>query len=111
MVDVIAKLKAWRTANKLSQRQAVEVMNARDVPVRLRTFQAWEVRARYPEVFTARALEAFLSQYPTITDPPIFGRWKDKVSEEQVTEILKLRQQGMTLTQIAQRYGITEGAV
>jgi len=72
MVDVIAKLKAWRTANKLSQRQAVEVMNARGFPVALRTLQSWELSRktpshRDPQKFAARALEAFLADYPTIT--------------------------------------------
>ena len=96
MVDVIAKLKVWRTANNLSRTQAVEVMKTHGLPVALRTLQSWELSRktpshRDPEKFAARALESFLADDPTITDAPIFGRRKDKVSKEQVTEILNLR--------------------
>jgi len=71
-------------------------MKAHGLPVALRTLQSWELSRktpshRDPEKFAARALESFLADDPTITDAPIFGRRKDKVSKEQVTEILNLR--------------------
>jgi hypothetical protein len=37
MVDVIGKLKTWRVANHLSQRQATQVMNDLGFPVELTT--------------------------------------------------------------------------
>jgi len=88
MVDVIAKLKVWRTANNLSRTQAVEVMKAHRLPVALRTLQSWELSRktpshRDPEKFVARALESFLADHPTITDAPIFRRWKDKSKNSQ----------------------------
>jgi len=72
---VVKKLKKWRTKNKLSQRQAVEVMKVRGYPVRLSALQHWEVGLRSPSELVIKALEAFLAQHPTITDAPKFGRW------------------------------------
>jgi len=62
MVDVIAKLKAWRTANKLSQRQAVEVMNAHGFPVALRTLQSWELSKKTPSQLRTNLSPLFLAE-------------------------------------------------
>jgi DNA-binding transcriptional regulator YiaG len=79
---VIQRLKAWREANKLSQRQAVAVMQARECPITLSTLQAWERSWRSPGQLASKALVAFLSQYPTITDAPVYGRWRKKAGNE-----------------------------
>jgi DNA-binding transcriptional regulator YiaG len=108
---VVQKLKAWRKTNKLSQRQAAAVMNAHDLPVLLETLQRWEGGFRSPGRLISKVLEAFLRDHPSITDAPVFGRWKNPVSEEAVTEIRKLRKSGMTLVTIGQRFGISESVV
>jgi transcriptional regulator with XRE-family HTH domain len=106
---VIEKLKAWRTANKLSQRQAAAVMGMHDFPVSIPSIQSWEQGVQTPGKLAARALEAFLEQHPKITDAPAYGRWKSP--NKDIAEIRKLRKSGMTLLSIAQRFGISESAV
>lgn len=108
---VIERLKRWRKANKLSQRQAIAVMNARDFPISISALQKWEIGIYAPDVFAFRALEAFLDQHPIITDAPRFGRWKEPVPAETVADIRKLRESGMPLLAIGQRFGISESAV
>jgi DNA-binding transcriptional regulator YiaG len=63
---VIERLKAWRQANNLSQTQAVEVMLAAGLPVKLKTLQGWESGRHSPQPIAAAALERFLDQHPTI---------------------------------------------
>jgi transcriptional regulator with XRE-family HTH domain len=66
---VIAKLKAWRALNKLSQSQAVRKLVAAGLPIKLRTLQTWEIGQSSPQPVTAAALERFLSQRHE-TSPP-----------------------------------------
>jgi len=106
---VVEKLKAWRTANKLSQRQAAAVMGIQDLPVSIPAIQSWEQGVTSPGKLAARALETFLEQHPKIADAPKFGRWS--VPNKDVPEIRKLRKSGMTLFSIAQRFGLSESAV
>jgi transcriptional regulator with XRE-family HTH domain len=106
---VVEKFKAWRTANKLSQRQAAAVMVMHDLPVSIPSIQSWEQGVQLPGMFAAKALETFLEQHPKITDAPVYGRWKSP--NKDVAEIHKLRKTGMTLLSIAQRFGISESAV
>jgi transcriptional regulator with XRE-family HTH domain len=53
----VEKLKAWRAANKLSQRQAAAVMGMYDLPVSIPSIQSWEQGVRTPGKLAARALE------------------------------------------------------
>jgi transcriptional regulator with XRE-family HTH domain len=106
---VVEKLKAWRAANKLSQRQAAAVMGMHDLPVSIPSLQSWEQGVQFPGMFATKALETFLEQHPKITDAPVYGRWKNP--NKDVAEIHKLRKTGMTLLSIAQRFGISESAV
>jgi transcriptional regulator with XRE-family HTH domain len=108
---VVQKLKAWRKTNKLSQRQAVEVMASHDFPVLVETLQRWEIGFRKPGRLISKVLEAFLRDHQIIAAPPVYGRWKRPVSEEAVEEIRKLREGGMPLLTIAQRFGISDSAV
>ena len=64
--EVIRQLKAWRTRNNLSQRQAVFAMESRDCPVDIATLQQWEQGRYRPSNLAAKALETFLATYPTI---------------------------------------------
>jgi transcriptional regulator with XRE-family HTH domain len=105
------KLKAWRKTNKLSQRQAAEVMASHDFPVLVETLQRWEGGFRSPGRLISKVLETFLRDHEIITDPPVYGRWKRPVSEEAVEEIRKLREGGIPLLTIAQRFGISESSV
>jgi DNA-binding transcriptional regulator YiaG len=69
IAPVIARLKAWRQANNLSQSQAVEILLAAGLPVRVRTLQDWEIGRRSPRSLSASALGRFLDEHPTITHP------------------------------------------
>jgi transcriptional regulator with XRE-family HTH domain len=66
---VIERLKAWRQANNLSQSEAVEVLLAAGLPVKLRTLQDWETARRSPRPLSASALDRFLDEHPAITHP------------------------------------------
>jgi transcriptional regulator with XRE-family HTH domain len=105
----IKRLKQWRYVNHLSQRQAIDVMKARDFKVALTTLQAWEQRNIHPGHFTEKALDAFLEQFPTITDAPTYGRWV--TPEKKIAEIHKLRKTGATLASIGEKFGLSESAV
>jgi transcriptional regulator with XRE-family HTH domain len=96
---------SWREANKLSQRQVVAVMAARDYPVNLKTLQGWEQGWYAPEPLAAKALETFLAQYPTVNDAPVYGK-KSKLSAQDLAEIRRLRDEGQSLTAIAARFGV-----
>lgn len=62
LLSVIQDLLAWRTAQGLSQSQAVAALNQAGVPVTLDSLQNWEIGRRKPNGETALALHAFLSQ-------------------------------------------------
>jgi transcriptional regulator with XRE-family HTH domain len=61
ILPVIAKLKAWRALSKLSQSEAVQLLVAAGLPIKLRTLQTWEIGQSSPQPVTAAALERFLS--------------------------------------------------
>jgi DNA-binding transcriptional regulator YiaG len=71
IVPIIAKLKAWRASNSLSQSQAVRILVAAGLPVKLRTLQTWESESHAPHHLAAVALNRFLDEYPT---PPFPDR-------------------------------------
>ena len=70
IAPVIQRLKAWRQDNNLSQSQAVEILLAAGLPVRVRTLQDWEIGRRAPRALAAAALEKFLDESPTVTPVP-----------------------------------------
>jgi DNA-binding transcriptional regulator YiaG len=70
IAPVIARLKAWRQANNLSQSQAVEILIAAGLPVRVRTLQDWEIGRRSPRALSASALGRFLDEHPTTHPDP-----------------------------------------
>jgi len=106
---VVQKLKNWRAANDLSQRQATAVLQANGLPVGLSTVQHWEQGFRKPGPFTVKALETFLAAHPVVTGVPKYGRLQ--TPDWQVEEIRAFRDQGTTLLTLAERYGISESAV
>ena len=61
ILPVITKLKAWRAGSKLSQSEAVQLLVAAGLPIKLRTLQTWEIGQSSPQPVTAAALERFLS--------------------------------------------------
>jgi DNA-binding transcriptional regulator YiaG len=69
VAPVMLRLKAWRDANGLSQAQAVHVLVAAGLPAKVRTLQDWEIGRRSPRAITAAALERFLDEHPTISQP------------------------------------------
>jgi len=72
---VVQKLKRWRKKNHLSQRQAAAVMHEAGYPVLVSSLRSWEIGKRSPNAWVSKALEAFLKEHPTVTNPPQFGRW------------------------------------
>jgi DNA-binding transcriptional regulator YiaG len=66
----VRKLKRWRRKNKLSQRQAAEVMKRSGFAMILSTLQGWERGYRQPGRIVAQALIDWLEANPVITDPP-----------------------------------------
>lgn len=105
------KLKSWRKTNNLSQRQAVAVMESSGLEVPLLTLQKWEGGFRSPGRFALSALDQFLEQHPTVTDAPVYGRWKTTMPDSKVSEMRKLRANGMSLLSLAERFGISESSV
>ena len=119
--DVVARLKAWRTKNNLSQRQAVMVLQANGFKLSTGAIQKWEGGFLAPGRMATLALTYFLNEHPTITDPPKVraskdhrGRpsgWNPALPESKVAEIRALRAQGLTLLSIAERLGVSESTV
>jgi DNA-binding transcriptional regulator YiaG len=66
---LIQLLKKWRTANDLTQAQAVAAFQAEGLPVTLDTLQNWEIGRRIPSQFAAVALSDFLKRHPNIQKP------------------------------------------
>jgi transcriptional regulator with XRE-family HTH domain len=69
---VIEQLIEWRRRNGLSQRGAAEVMEARQCPISINQIQAWEQSKRVPPRLEVQVLQRFLSEHPTIENPPIY---------------------------------------
>ena len=59
---VVDKLRVWRTARDLSQREAVNVLSDAGLPIKLTTLQKWEIGRSAPHPVTAAAIERFLSE-------------------------------------------------
>lgn len=108
--EVVQALKTWRNKNKLSQRQAISVMGARDFPLRIETLRTWEQGRYLPEPITTRALEDFLAQHPVIRDAPAYGK-RTKFSSGDVAEIKRLREEGATMVAIGTRFKVDESYI
>lgn len=63
---VIHQLIRWRTANNLSQSEAVRILANAGLPVKLGTLQHWEIGHRSPHSITTAALSRFLEEHPHI---------------------------------------------
>ena len=59
LVPLIQLLKKWRTANDLSQAQAVAAFQAEGLPVTLDTLQNWEIGRRAPRGLLSRCSRRF----------------------------------------------------
>jgi DNA-binding transcriptional regulator YiaG len=69
LTPLIQLLKKWRTANDLSQAQAVAVFKAEGLPVTLDTLQNWEIGRNTPRGLAAVALTDFLDRHSKISKP------------------------------------------
>jgi hypothetical protein len=67
---VIKNLIRWRHRNGLSQRGAVEVLQAYGLEVSISGLQQWERGAREPAKLATKALSDFLARHPRIENPP-----------------------------------------
>ncbi len=110
MQAVIKRLKKWRAANNLSQRQAFDVMAARGLPISFTSITNYEGGFRSPGASSAYALSRFLDDNPTITDAKVYQR-RDPLPDDKVGEILDLRKQGWELLKISEKFGISESGV
>jgi DNA-binding transcriptional regulator YiaG len=63
---IVHKLTAWRKANRLSQRKAVAVLGNFYFHVTFASLRSWEEGRRSPNPHTAKILEKFLSDHPTV---------------------------------------------
>jgi transcriptional regulator with XRE-family HTH domain len=108
---IMQKLKAWRKKNGMSQRSAVKVLNDGGVKLPLATYQKYEGGFLNPGRWALAAIERFLDDHKTVTDPPTFGRWKKPLPAEQKTEIRKLRKNGVSILSLAQKFEISESGV
>lgn len=66
---LIQLLKKWRTANDLTQAQAVAAFQAEGLPVTLDSLQNWEIGRYTPSRFAAVALSDFLKRHAKIQKP------------------------------------------
>jgi DNA-binding transcriptional regulator YiaG len=66
---VIQQLIRWRTANSLSQSQAVRILAKAGLPMKLGTLQHWEIGHRSPHPITTAALSKFLEEHPRLQRP------------------------------------------
>jgi DNA-binding transcriptional regulator YiaG len=64
--SIVRKLTAWRKANRLSQRKAVSVLGQYYFHVTFASLRSWEEGRRSPNPHTARILEKFLTDHPTV---------------------------------------------
>ena len=62
IAPVIERFKAWRERNKISQAQAVKLLQSAGLPARLKTLQAWESGRNSPQSITGAAIERFLDE-------------------------------------------------
>jgi DNA-binding transcriptional regulator YiaG len=69
LTPLIQRLKKWRTANDLSQSQAVAAFQAGGLPVTLDTLQNWEIGRNTPRGLAAVALADFLDRHSKIAKP------------------------------------------
>lgn len=65
--EAVRMLVEWRKRNGLSQRESVDIMQARDFPVTLTTLEKWESGERRPGRIATRALLRFLREHPTVS--------------------------------------------
>jgi DNA-binding transcriptional regulator YiaG len=63
-LPLIAELKRWRRVSGLSQREAVQALQAAGIPVTLYSLQAWEIGRWHPRAPVALALAEFLQRQP-----------------------------------------------
>lgn len=65
--QAVQMLVAWRERNRLSQRAAVEYMQAHGLPVTLTALEKWEMGINRPRGLSAVALIRFLEEHPTVS--------------------------------------------
>jgi DNA-binding transcriptional regulator YiaG len=68
--SVIQQLIRWRKYNDFSQSEAVRILEAAGLPVKLGTLQHWEIGRAEPHPLSAAALAKFLEQQPGLKSSP-----------------------------------------
>jgi DNA-binding transcriptional regulator YiaG len=66
--QAVQKLVAWRQRNGLSQRAAVEFMQAHNLPVTLTALEKWESGERRLRGLAAHAVLRFLEDHPVVSE-------------------------------------------
>jgi len=78
---VIQHLIRWRTANNISQSEAVRILAKAGLPVKLGTLQHWEIGHRSPHAITTTALSRFLNEHPHVQREKPRGK-RAKISKD-----------------------------
>ena len=109
MTDLATRLRDWRRHNKISQRQAAEVMVQRGVPIKTIVI-SWCEQGR-PIGKWAPVLQAFIRRYPTLDDaPPRYPGHRVRSTDDKAS-MRAMRDHGMELAKIGKHFGISESAV
>jgi DNA-binding transcriptional regulator YiaG len=100
LAPVIQQLIRWRTANSLSQSQAVRILTKAALPVKLGTLQHWEIGHRSPHPITTAALSKFLEEHPDLQRPK--ARGKPELMPKSVSPVIQHLRRWRKANQLSQ---------
>jgi transcriptional regulator with XRE-family HTH domain len=103
---LVHRIKAWRIANKLSQRLAAELISSGGVEVDWTTLAQWEEGRRKPSKMAGQVVERYIVAHPRVVAP--VERKRSKLTALDLVEMRRLRAQGQTFKEIGQRFKIAE---
>jgi transcriptional regulator with XRE-family HTH domain len=107
--QLVKRLIRWRKENRLSQRQASDVMATAGITIKVSTIQAWE-HGRPLGPMSVFGLTVFLDENPVVHDPPSYPH-TDHNHKLHRDEMLAMRSEGMTQKEIGEKFGIGGSAV
>ena len=109
--DVIERLKTWRKTNNLSQPAAVAVMWRLGFDIGQSTISKWEARKLRPGRITIQVLEMFLEKHPEVECPLGHQIIRAPLPADKVAQVRKLRDEGVRLKELAEKFDISIASV